>query len=83
MTLALNKSILIILLIILLFLVGISGVYGGYSLILGQAGNQFSTGFNANLSALFLGFLVVLTLGVLPISVALRLLTKHKKRVHA
>jgi hypothetical protein len=83
MTLAVNKTILMILLIILLLLLGISGVYGGYSLILGQAISQLPTGNNTGDRSLILGSLVVLVLGALPIIVALRLVAKHKKRVHA
>lgn len=83
MTLALNKTFLIILLIIVLFLLGISAVYGAYLLVLGQAGNLLPTAYNTNTTAIVLGLFIFSALGVFPIIVALRLLARHKKRPSA
>jgi hypothetical protein len=81
MTLSLNKTFLMILLIILFFLLAITGVYGGYHLILGQAGNKFSATYFSDPALLLLGCILFLIM-LLPVFFALRFFIKHKKTSH-
>ena len=67
-----------ILLIILFILLAITGVYGGYQLVLEQAGNQLPTAYLTDPALLLLGCFVILAL-VVPTVLALRLIKKHKK----
>ena len=69
-----------ILLIILFILLAITGVYGGYQLVLEQAGNQLPTAYFTDPTLLLLGCFVVLVL-VVPAILALRLFKEHKKTV--
>jgi hypothetical protein len=78
MTLSLNKTTWMILLIILFILLAITGVYGGYQLVLEQAGNQLPTDYFTEPVMLMLGCFVALAF-VVPVVLALRLIKEHKK----
>jgi hypothetical protein len=83
MTLAFEKTVLMILLTILLILLAISGVYGAYSLILGDGGAQLPGSNHTMVMMVGFGIFILSALGLIPIIVALRRQPKHKKRVHA
>ena len=81
MTLTVNKTTLVILLVILFLLLAITGVYGGYHLILEQAGNQLSAAYLADPALLLMACAFFLVL-LLPAFLALRIFIKHKKTSH-